>query len=132
LRDPVARLRRVSELLEKEVHLLEVQARIQTRAKEEMTKTQREYYLREQLRAIKYELGDSDPKGEEVDELRARIAAADLPEEARREADKQVHRLEQMHPDAAEASVVRTYLDWLLELPWSKATDDNLDMASAG
>jgi ATP-dependent Lon protease len=131
MRDPVARLRRCGDLLQKEVDLLEVQARIQTRAKEEMSKTQREYYLREQLRAIRTELGDADQKAEEIEELRTRIARAQLPEEARAESEKQLRRLESMHPDAAEASVVRTYLDWVLELPWSVFTEDSADLKAA-
>src|SRR5262249_34783585 len=131
MRDPVSRLRRVGDLLQKEVDLLEVQARIQTRAKEEMSKTQREYYLREQLRAIRTELGDADQKAEEIDELRSRIPRAPLPDEARTESDKQLRRLESMHPDAAEASVVRTYLDWVLELPWAAPPEDTVDMKSA-
>src|SRR5262249_2632440 len=131
LRNPIDRLRRVGDLLQKEGDLLEGQARIQSRAKEEMSKAQREYYLREQMRASRSELGDSDQKTEEIDELRARIARAQLPDEARLEADKQLRRLEQMHPDAAEASVVRTYLDWLLELPWLITTEDNVDLLAA-
>ncbi len=130
-RDPLARLRRVSDLLHKEVELLEVQARIQNRAKEEMSKTQREYYLREQLRAIRSELGDVDQKAEEIEELRIRMGRVALPQEVKAEAELQLRRLEQMHPDAAEASVVRTYLDWLIELPWSTMTEDTLNLAEA-
>jgi ATP-dependent Lon protease len=131
LDDPVARLRRVADHLQKEVDLLEVQARIQSRAKEEMSKSQREYYLRQQMRAIRSELGDSDQKAEELDELRARIARAELPIEAHAEAQKQLSRLEHMHAEAAEGPLIRNYLDWLLELPWNRSTEDNLDMAAA-
>jgi ATP-dependent Lon protease len=129
--EPMARLHRVNEHLTKEVEVLTMQARIQAQAKEEMNRAQREYFLRQQLAAIKAELGDVDGKQEEVDELQERIAKADLPEEARDEADKQLRRLAGMHADAAEASVIRTYLDWLVELPWSRSTEDALDLMAA-
>lgn len=129
--DPIQRLRRVNDALTREVEVLEMQARIQTQAKDEMTRSQREYFLREQMRAIKTELGDNDSKGEEVEELRAKITNAHMPEEPNREALKQLKRLENMHGDSAEASIIRTYLDWMVELPWAKASDDNLDLAVA-
>jgi ATP-dependent Lon protease len=129
--DPMQRLLKVNECLVKELELSTVQARIQSEAKEEMNRTQREYYLREQLRAIKRELGDLDERDEEIEELRKRIAKARLPKVAREEVLKQLNRLEQMHPDAAEASMVRTYLDWLVELPWNRATRDHLDLKKA-
>src|SRR5262249_175826 len=131
MRDPVARLRRVGDLLQKEVDLLEVQARIQTRAKEEMSKTQREYYLREQLRAIRTELGDADQKAEEIEELRTRIARAQLPEEARAESEKQLRRLEWVHREGGEGGGGGRYLDWVLELPWSVFTEDSADLKAA-
>jgi ATP-dependent Lon protease len=126
--DPVERLGKVNELLNKEVEVSTMQARIQTQAKEEMTKTQREYFLREQLRAIKNELGEIDERAEEINEFRDKIAKSKMPSEAEKEALKQLNRLEMMHPDAAEASIVRTYLDWLVELPWSKGTRDRLNI----
>jgi ATP-dependent Lon protease len=129
--DPIARLKRVNEHLTKEVEVLTMQAKIQAQAREEMNRTQREYYLRQQLAAIRAELGDVDTKQEEVEELRARIAKAKMPEEARAEADRQLRRLEGMNADAAEASIVRTYLEWLAELPWSISTEDSLDLVAA-
>jgi ATP-dependent Lon protease len=129
--DPVARLTRVNNLLSRELQLADMQAKIQNQAKEEMSKSQREYFLREQLKAIKSELGDIDGKAEEIDELREKIKAAGMPEEVGKEAEKQLRRLEGMHPDSAESSVVRTYLDWLVELPWKKETRDNILIAKA-
>ncbi len=126
--DPVERLHRVNELLSKELELSAMQARIQTQAKEEMGKTHREYFLREQLKAIQTELGEIDEKTKEIDEFRQKIAKAKLPSETQKEAEKQLSRLGQMHPDAAEASIIRTYLDWIVELPWSKSTRDKLDI----
>ncbi|MBF0509547.1 MAG: endopeptidase La, partial [Deltaproteobacteria bacterium] len=131
LLDPVERLRRVNDFLGKELEVSTMQAKIQSEAKEEMSRSQREYFLREQLRAIKKELGDIDEKAEEVGELRDKIAKSKMPQEAEKEALKQLSRLEQMHPDAAEASTVRTYLDWLVEVPWSKGTTDKLDVKRA-
>ncbi|MBF0550191.1 MAG: endopeptidase La [Deltaproteobacteria bacterium] len=131
LLDPVERLRRVNEFLGKELEVSTMQAKIQSEAKEEMSRSQREYFLREQLRAIKKELGDIDEKAEEVGELREKIVKSKMPQEAEKEANKQLSRLEQMHPDAAEASMVRTYLDWLVEVPWSKGTKDKLDVKRA-
>ena len=126
--EPLERLRRVKDLLAKELELMTVQNRIQSQAKEEMGKSQREYFLREQLRAIQAELGEADPRAEEVAELRGKLEKAGLPKEALAEAEKQLRRLETMHPEAAEYAMIRTYLDWLVELPWSKATRDNLDI----
>ena len=131
LDESVQRLTRVNQTLEKEIGILEVQSQIQNRAREEMSKTQRDYYLREQLRQIKQELGDSDVHGEEMEELRAKVTRAALPEEARVEAEKQVRRLDQMHAESAEAGVLRTYIEWLIELPWSISTDEAIDLATA-
>ncbi|GAB4301508.1 MAG: endopeptidase La [Desulfuromonadia bacterium] len=129
--DPVQRLLKVNELLNKEFELLSMQAKIQSAAKEEMGKSQREYYLREQLRAIQAELGETDARTEELNELRAAIEAAKMPEVAHKEAMKQLSRLEQMHPDSSESAMLRTYLDWLVELPWSKSTKDSLNLKKA-
>ncbi len=129
--DPIERLKKVNELLSKELELSAMQAKIQTQAKEEMGKTHREYFLREQLKAIQSELGEIDDKTKEIDEFRQKIAKARLPKEVEKEAEKQLSRLSQMHPDAAEASIIRTYLDWMVELPWSKSTRDKLDIKNA-
>ena len=129
--DPKKRLELVNEILANELEVLQMQARIRSTAKDEMSKSQREYFLREQMRAIKNELGESDSKSEEMDELRQRIMDAGMPEKVQEEALKQFARLERMHPDASEASMVRTYLDWLSDLPWNKSTNDSLELANA-
>ncbi len=129
--DPTDRLRKVNDLLSKELELSAMQAKIQTQAKEEMGKTHREYFLREQLKAIQSELGEIDEKTKEIEEFREKIAKAKLPKDVEKEAEKQLSRLGQMHPDAAEASIIRTYLDWMVELPWSKSTRDKLDIKNA-
>ena len=129
--EPIARLRRVNEALTREVEVLEMQQKIQSQAKDEMTRTQREYFLREQMRAIRSELGDSDSKTEEIEELRAKINNAHMPDDAHRETLKQLKRLENMHADSAEASIIRTYLDWMIDIPWSKASQDALDLEEA-
>ena len=129
--DPIERLRKVGAILQKEVEILEVQATIQSRAKEEMSKAQREYFLREQLRQIQSELGGGAGGKGDLDTLRAQIESARMPAEARGEADRQLRRLEQANPDSAEAGVLRTYLEWLVEVPWVVATDDKLDLAEA-
>ena len=131
IHEPVERLQKVNELLSRELELATVQARIQNQAKDEMSKTQREYFLREQLRQIHQELGDGDEKTEEINELKGQIDEADMPPDVRKEAAKQLKRLEQMHPESSESSLVRTYLDWMVELPWSRRTDDNLDLKKA-
>jgi ATP-dependent Lon protease len=109
--DPVQRLKRVSELLSREIELLTVQQKIQSEARGEIDKTQREYFLREQLKAIQKELGDIDERAEEIREFRKKIEDAKMPEKVMKEAEKQLKRLEKMHPDSAEAATVRTYLD---------------------
>ena len=129
--DPIERLKKVNELLTRELELSTMQARIQNQAKEEMSKTQRDYFLREQLKQIQQELGEGDERAEELSELKKQIEKAKMPTEAKREADKQLRRLEQMHPESSEASLVRTYLDWLVDLPWSKKTKDNLNIKKA-
>lgn len=129
--DPVMRLHKISELLHREVELLTVQQKIQSDAKGEIDKTQREYFLREQLKAIQKELGEIDERTEEIMELRKKVKSAKMPEKVEKEALKQINRLEKMHPDSAEAGTIRTYVDWLVELPWSKSTKDNLDLKKA-
>ncbi len=130
--DPLQRLRRIKDILARELELLSMQADIQTQAKEEMGKSQREYFLREQLRAIQAELGDTDQRAQDVAELGGKLKKAGLPKEAREEAEKQLRRLETMHVESAEYSMQRTYLEWLVELPWKKSTRDNLDLIKAG
>src|SRR3989304_3546855 len=115
--DPSERLKKVNELLSRELELSTMQARIQNQAKEEMTKTQRDYFLREQMKQIQQELGEGDDRAEEIRELRKQIDKAKMPPEAKREADKQLRRLEQMHPEPSEASLVRPYMDWLAHPP---------------
>lgn len=129
--DPIERLKRISELLNREIQLLTIQQKIQKEARNEIDKTQREYFLREQLKAIQRELGDIDEKAEEINEFRKKIEEAKMPEAVRQEAEKQLKRLERMHPEAAEAATVRTYLEWLTELPWSRYTEDRLDIKAA-
>ena len=129
--DPVQRIKRINEALGKEIELLSMQQKIQADVRGEIDKTQREYFLREQLKAIQRELGETDDRSEDMRELREKIKEAKLPEKAANEAEKQLRRLERMHPDAAEASMTRTYIEWLAELPWSKATKDNLDLKAA-
>jgi ATP-dependent Lon protease len=129
--DPVQRLKRVTDILSRETELLTVQQKIQSEARGEIDKTQREYFLREQLKAIQKELGDIDERAEEIKEFKKKIEDAKMPEKVLKEAEKQLKRLEKMHPDSAEAGTVRTYLDWLVEIPWSKSTTDNLDIKAA-
>ena len=128
--DPIERLKKVDEFLNKEISILEVQHRILSRAKGEIDKSQREYFLREQLKAIKKELGEDDQDAE-INEFKEKIEQANMPEEVKNEAQKQINRLTKMHPDSAEATVVRTYLEWLVELPWNKKTEDVLDIKNA-
>lgn len=129
--DPVKRLKAINEMLAKEVQVLTMQAKIQSQARDEMTKSQREYFLREQMRAIRSELGEVDERAKEIKELRQKIRKGKMPKEVEKEAFRELDRLEQMHPEAAEASMVRTYLDWLVEMPWSRSTVDNLDLHKA-
>jgi ATP-dependent Lon protease len=129
--DPIQRQRKVDALLRRELDVTTVQAEIQSQAHDEMTRSQREHFLREQLRAIQSELGEGDGRLEEADEYRNRLEETGLSEEAQVEATKQLRRLERMHPDGPEAHVVRTYLDWMVELPWSVTSDDRLELPAA-
>lgn len=129
--DPIVRLKKISEILGREVDLLLVQQKIQSDVKGEIDKTQREYFLREQMKAIQKELGEIDEKTEEIMELRQKIDQAKMPEKVEKEAMKQINRLEKMHQDSAEAGTIRTYIDWLVEIPWSKSTKDNLNLKKA-
>ncbi|MCU0722859.1 MAG: endopeptidase La, partial [Planctomycetes bacterium] len=125
------KIRRVTEKLTAEVDRLALAGEIQQKIKDGMEKNQREYLLREQLKQIQKELGDEDPQAAEAKELRRRAGEADLPEEARKTADRELDRLARMPPAAAEVSVSRTYLDWILDLPWKKETKDVLDVPGA-
>jgi len=125
------RLQRVVGLLTREVETLEVASKIQSQVQDEMGKTQREYYLREQMKAIQKELGQDDEHSGEIAELRKKLVEARLPQEARKEAEQELDRLARIPPASAEYTVVRTHLDWLLALPWSVSTKDNLDIARA-
>jgi len=129
--DPMQRLKKVNDLLVKEVQLSTMQAKIQSDVKEEMSRSQRDYFLREQVRAINRELGEFDENLLELEEYRKKIKHARMPKEVDKEATKQLKRLEQMHPESAESTVVRTYLDWLVDMPWSKSSKDVIDIQKA-
>ena len=129
--DSVERLQKVNDLLSREVDLSSMQAKIQSNVRDEIAKSQRDYFLREQVRAIHKELGESDEKALEIEEYQKKIKRAKMCKEAETEALKQLKRLEQMHPDSAESSVVRTYLDWLVEMPWSKSSKDDINIKEA-
>jgi len=129
--NPVKRLKLVSELLAKELEVSTVQAKIQNDAKEEMSKSQREYYLREQLHALQKELGDTDERIQEIEDLEKKLKKKKMPKAIRKEAKKQLSRMEMMHPDSSEATIIRTYIDWILDVPWEKGTHDRLDLIAA-
>src|ERR671910_92533 len=129
--DVTKRLRRLSEILTRELEVVKLGTKIQSQVESEMDKGQREYFLRQQLKAIQEELGEGDEQQAEINELRERIDAAELPEEPRKQAERELGRLERLPPAAAEYGVIRTYLEWLVDLPWSKRTEDNLDIAHA-
>jgi ATP-dependent Lon protease len=125
------KLLKLTTIMTKELEVLELGRKIQSDAQSEMEKMQREYFLREQLKAIKKELGEEDEQTLEVEEYRKKIMAAGMPEEAEKEALRELSRLEKMPPQAAEYSVIKTYLDWLTDMPWQIATEDQLDIAHA-
>jgi len=125
------RLKFVNELLTAELEVLQMQRKIRGNNKDDMNKTQREYFLREQMKAIKSELGENDSKSEEMDELKDKLTKAGMPASVEAEALKQLGRLERMHPDASEASMLRTYLDCLIDLPWNKRSEEKIDLAYA-
>jgi len=129
---PVAdRLKEVTRIVNKQLEILELGKKIQDQVKEDMDKKQREYYLREQLKAIKAELGEKDEATAEVETYRTKVNEANLPPEAAKEAERELERLARMHPSSAEYTVATTFLDWLTGLPWHKATADNLDIKKA-
>ncbi len=125
------RIRKLTAFVNRELEVLELGSKIQSQAKEEMTKAQRDFFLREQLKAIQKELGEADERTLEINELREKIVEAKLSPQANKEAERELDRLAKMPPAAAEYTVSRTYLDWLINLPWSRSTEDNLDIARA-
>jgi ATP-dependent Lon protease len=129
--DPIDRLKRVVNILAQEVDVLELEDEIHTRAQGEVDRTQREYFLREQMKAIQNELGEGDAWTRELFELRTRLDATSLPEEVKMRGLKEIDRLGQMPPMAPEVGIIRTYIDWILDLPWSQITEDNLDVRHA-
>ncbi|MCB8932740.1 MAG: endopeptidase La [Fimbriimonadaceae bacterium] len=122
------RLRSLLEMLGKEVRVLELSSKVQSEVNTELSKSQREYYLREQLKAIQRELGESDERAEELDELREKIDAAGMTDDALHEVNREFDRLRRMSPGSPEYSVARTYIDWMVALPWSKSTDDAIEL----
>jgi ATP-dependent Lon protease len=129
--DPTLRLQRLSIHLAQELDVLELENRIHSKVQDEVDKTQREYFLREQMKIIQSELGEMDGQTQEINELREKIAATEMPDEVREKAEKELSRLAAMPPIAPEAPIIRTYIDWLVELPWSQATEDNMDIVHA-
>jgi ATP-dependent Lon protease len=129
--DPFKRLQKVNELLARELELLAVQNRISSQAKDEIEKGQREYFLRQQMKAIRSELGEGNELAEEIESYRERLQEAQFPEEARNETSRQIERLERLHPDSAETGTVRNFLEWIFSLPWSQTTPDRLDLRKA-
>jgi len=129
--DVARRLRRLSEILARELEVISLGSKIQSQVQSELDRSQREYFLRQQLKAIQDELGETDEVQAEVDELREQLDAIELPEEVRRQADRELSRLERLPPAAAEHGVIRAYLEWIASLPWDKQTEDNLDLVHA-
>lgn len=129
--DVAERLEKLLDILNNEREVLELERKINQRVKKQMEKTQKEYYLREQMKAIQKELGDKEGRAGEVEELRAQMAEQELPDKVKEKLEKEIERLEKMPTSSAEGGVIRNYVDWLLSLPWSKTTDDDLDMARA-
>jgi ATP-dependent Lon protease len=130
-RDLQKRLRRLSELLARELEVLEIGGRIQSQVQSELEKGQREYFLRQQLKAIQEELGEADETQAEVNELHEQLAEANLPEEVRKQAERELKRFERMPPQSAEHGVIRGYLEWIISLPWLDGTEDHLDLKAA-
>jgi ATP-dependent Lon protease len=129
--NPAERLRRVNELLQREINVLRVQQDINTQAKGEIDRSQREFFLRQQLKAIQTELGEGNEITEEIAQYRQKMIESKLPEEVGTEVERQIKKLERMHPDAAEAATLRNYLDVMVALPWSKSSEENLDLKRA-
>jgi len=131
IKDPVKRLYKVNDYVLREVEIINIQLKINNLAKDEITKSQKEYYLKEQMKAIKSELGEGDSKMDDTSDLRKRLMELEMPDEVREEAMKQLDRLERMPPDSSESAVLRTYLDWVVDVPWSKKTEDNMNLKRA-
>jgi ATP-dependent Lon protease len=133
--DPMERLHRINDILMRELEILAMQNKIKSTAKDEISKSQKEYFLREQIKAIKSELGDeatgTKDSDDEFGEIREKIKKANMSEEADKEAHKQLLRLEKMHPDSSESSILRSYLEWLCDMPWNKASVDHIDLEAA-
>jgi ATP-dependent Lon protease len=129
--DPLERLRKVHELISKELEVLAMQQEISTQAKGEMDRSQREFFLRQQMKAIQSELGEGNELAEEITQLREKTTKAKMPKPVHEEVERQLKKLERMHPDSAETATLRNWLDWMVTLPWSKATKDNLDLKEA-
>jgi ATP-dependent Lon protease len=129
--DPLQRLKKVFELLTRELELLDIQSKISTEAKGEMDKLQKQYFLRQQMKAIQKELGEGTEIQEEITAYRKKLTKLEISPEVKEELEKQISRLSQMHPESAETAVVRNYLDWMFDLPWNKSTVDNLDLKKA-
>lgn len=129
--DVAQRIKKLTEYINRELEILELGSKIQSEIQGEMTKAQREFYLREQLKAIQKELGETDERSMEIAELKKKFEEAQLPPEAQKEAERELDRLAKMPPAAAEYTVARTYLDWLISLPWTKSSEDNLDISQA-
>ena len=129
--DPIDRLRKVSEMIAREIQVLTMQQEISSQARGEMDKSQREYFLRQQLKAIQTELGEGEELSEEVATYRRLAEEKGIPEEAREELERQIRRLERSHPESAETQIIRTYLDWLTALPWNTLSEDDLDLDHA-
>ncbi|MDO8185899.1 endopeptidase La [Conexibacter sp. JD483] len=130
-RDVARRLRRLSEILARELEVVALGSKIQSQVQSELDKTQREYFLRQQLKAIQEELGEGDEMAAEAEELREQLDALELPEEVRKQVDRELARLERIPPASAEHGVIRGYLEWIASLPWSERTEDNLDLRHA-
>lgn len=132
--DPTERLHRINDILSRELEILSVQSKIKNNAKEEISKTQKEYFLREQIKAIKSELGDENSNftaEDEFSEFREKIKVAKMPEDVEAEVSKQLARFEKMHPDSSESGIIRSYLEWMTDLPWSESTEEQLDINTA-
>ncbi len=131
--DPIERLHKINDILSRELEILAMQSKIKNTAKGEISKTQKEYFLREQIKAIKSELGDGETAQaeDEISDFRGKIERARMPEEAHKEATKQLSRLEKMHPESSESGVLRTYLEWMCDLPWSNSSEENLNIMRA-
>jgi len=125
------RLERLTTILNREIELLELGQKIQSQVQDELSKTQKDFYLRQQMRAIQKELGEGDPRDQETEELRKRLEEVDPPEAARKAAENELERLRMIPPESAEHTVVRSYLEWIVSLPWSRSSPDNLDIPHA-